>query len=138
MTWKLTAPPLPAALAQGALLDPLLEIGARDDALHENAGCVDLVAVDLARLDQVLDLDDRHPSGRCHDRVEVARRLAEDEVALLVGLPGVDDRQIGDETALHDVGFAVELAQFLPLRHQRADAGLGEEGGYAGAAGADA
>ena len=45
---------------------------------------------------------------------------------------------VGDEAALHHVGLAVELAHLLALGDQRADAGLGEEGRDAGAAGADA
>ena len=39
---------------------------------------------------------------------------------------------------LHDVALAVEFAHFLALGDQGADAGLGEEGRDAGAAGADA
>ena len=47
--------------------------------------------IDLARLDQMLDLGDRHLAGGRHDGIEVARGLAIDEVALAVGLPGVHD-----------------------------------------------
>ena len=47
-------------------------------------------------------------------------------------------RDVGDQAALHDVGLAVELAHFLALGDQRADAGLGVERRDAGAAGADA
>ena len=43
-----------------------------------------------------------------------------------------------DDPALHDVGLAVEVAVLLALGDQGADAGLGEEGRDAGAAGADA
>ena len=76
--------------------------------------------------------------GRRHHRIEIARGLAEDEIALGVALPGVDDRHIGDEAALHDIGLAVEFAHLLAFGDDGADAGLGEEGGDAGAAGADA
>ena len=55
----------------------------------------------------------------------------------MIALPGLDDREIADDAALHDVGLAVELAVLLALGDQRADAGLGEEGRDAGAAGAD-
>ena len=50
----------------------------------------------------------------------------------------MDDGQIGDQAGLHHVLLAVELADFLALGDQGADAGLGEEGGDAGAAGAEA
>ena len=75
---------------------------------------------------------------RRHDRIEIARGLAVDEVALGIGLPGVHDREIGDQAAFHDVLLAVELAHFLALGDLRADAGAGEERRDAGAAGADA
>ena len=73
-----------------------------------------------------------------HHRIEVARGLSIDEVAFGVGLPGVHDRQVGDDAALHDVLLAVELALFLALGDVGAGAGAGEEGRDAGAAGADA
>ena len=53
-----------APLAHGALLDRLLVLGALDDALHEDAGRVHLVGVELARLDQLLDLGDGDLAGR--------------------------------------------------------------------------
>src|SRR5258707_641972 len=53
-------------------------------------------------------------------------------------MPGGTERRIGDEALFHQVSVAVELAQFLALGDQRADAGLGEKGGDTGAAGADA
>ena len=106
--------------------------------LHVNAGRDDVVGVDLARLDQMLDLGDRDLAGRRHHRIEVARRLPVDEIAFGIALPGMHDRDVGDEAALHHVGLAVELAHFLALGDDRADAGLGEKGRDAGAAGADA
>src|SRR5208283_3341124 len=66
------------------------------------------------------------------------RRLPVDEVAFGVALPGVDERDVGGEAELHDVGLVVEVADFLAFRDDRADARLGEEGRNAGAAGADA
>ncbi len=109
-----------------------------DDALHVNARRDDVVGIDLARLHQILDLGHRHLAGGRHRRIKVARGLAVDEVALGVAAIGVDDRQIGDEAALHDVALAVEVARVLAFGDLGADAGLGEEGGNAGAAGADA
>src|SRR5271154_3200073 len=126
------------ALAGRALLDPLQGVWDVNDALNVNARGDDMVAVDLARLDQMLDLGDGEPAGRRHHRIEVARRLSVDEIAFGVALPGMDEGNVGDEPGLHDVGLVVEVADFLALGDDRADAGLGEEGGNAGAAGADA
>ena len=100
-------------------------------------GQVDRVGVDRAGLDDLLDLDDRDLAGHRHRRVEVARRAAEHEVAGLVGALRLDQRDLGQQGALHDVGVAVELARLLALGDQRADAGAGEERGDAGAAGAE-
>jgi hypothetical protein len=88
--------------------------------------------------DDLLDLDQCHLAGGGHHRVEVAGRLAEHQVAALIGLPRLDDGQVGDEAGLHDVVAAVEVADFLALGDQGADAGGGEEGRDARAARADA
>ena len=76
--------------------------------------------------------------GGRHHRIEIARRLAEDEIALGVALPGVHERDVGEEAALHDIGRAVEFARLLAVGDDGADAGPRVEGGDAGAAGADA
>ena len=50
----------------------------------------------------------------------------------------MDDGEIGEQPALHEVFLAVEFLHFLAFGDQGADAGLGVEGRNAGAAGADA
>ena len=70
--------------------------------------------------------------------IKIARGLAVDEVALGIALPGMHEREVGDEAGLHDVALAVEGALFLALGDVGADAGLGEEGRNAGAARAHA
>ena len=40
--------------------------------------------------------------------------LRKDEVAFGVRLEGMDERNVGDEAALHHIGFAVEFARSLP------------------------
>ena len=109
-----------------------------DHALHEHAGRVDVIRIDLAGRHQVLDLGDGDLRRRRHHRIEVARGLAIDEIAGGIALPGVNDREIGEQAAFHHVFLAVELAHFLAFGDQRTDAGLGEEGRNPGAAGADA
>src|SRR5579884_3807593 len=127
-------------LSRRAVLDDFVLQLDRDmhDALDENAWRMDMVRVDLARLHQMLDFRDRELGGGRHDRVEIAGRLPVDEIALGVALPGVDNGDVGEKAALHQVSLAVELARLLALGDDRADAGPGEKGGNAGAAGADA
>src|SRR3954454_2046362 len=73
---------LGGALAGGALLDALLGVRHVDHALDVDAGRVDAVGIEFARLDQVLDLGHRDRGGGGHHGVEVARGLAIDQVAL--------------------------------------------------------
>src|SRR6476646_8452201 len=127
-----------APLPDRALLDALVEIQTVDDAFDEDAGGVDMVGIDLSGRDEMLDLGDGDARRRRHDRIKITRRLAIDEVALGIALPGMDDGETGEQPALHDIALAIEAALFLALRDDGADAGLGEEGGDAGAAGADA
>ena len=125
-------------LRRGALFDALLGGSDLDDALHENAGRMDVVRIDLAGRHQVLDLGHRDLRRRRHHRVEIARGLAIDEIACGIALPGMDHGDVGEQAAFHEVLLAIEFLHFLALGDQGADAGLGEEGGNAGAAGADA
>ena len=78
-------------------------------------------------LHQMLDLRHGDFAGGCHHRIEVAGRLAINEIAFGIALIGVDDRDIGDKAALHDIGGAVEFAQLLSLRHEGPNAGFCEK-----------
>src|SRR5262249_58353408 len=77
-------------------------------------------------------------AGSGYPRIEVARGLAVDEVALGVAHPGMHDREVGHEPALHDAGIAVEFALLLSICDLRPGARSREECRNAGAAGADA
>ena len=117
-------------------------------------GSVDVVGVELARLDELLDLGDRDPPGHRDQRVEVARGLVEDQVAVPVALRRAHQREVGDDRLLEHVLAAVEDARLLRRRGERdrpvrrvaprqaalgdlrADAGRRVEGGDPGAAGA--
>src|SRR5579863_4831990 len=116
-----------------AEFDPLLARADLDDALDEDAGRMDVVRIDLAGRHQMLDLCDRYLRGGCHHRVKVTRGLAVNEVAGGIALPGVNDGEVGEQAALHDVFLAVENLFFLALGNQRADAGLCVEGRDTGA-----
>src|ERR1700730_1852960 len=97
------------------------------DALDENARRMDRFGIDVSRRDDVLDLRDRHLAGSGHHRIEVARRLPIDKIAFRVALICVDDRDIGDESALHDIGRAVEVAQLLPIGNDSSNSSPGEK-----------
>ena len=97
-----------------------------------------LVGIERSGRHDLLDLDHADLAAHRRRRVEVARGLAEDQVAGVVRLPGLDDRQVGDDAAFQDVGLPVELLVLLALGDHRADAGLGVEAGNARAAGAHA
>src|SRR5262249_25254152 len=67
---------------------------------------------------------------------EVPSCLAKDEIARLVALPRLDERNVAQQAALHDIFLAVEDLGFLAFGDLGAHAGLGVEGGDASAAGA--
>ena len=84
------------------------------DAVHIDAGQMDVVRRDLADLDNLLHFHDADLARSGCGRVEVARRQAELQIAALVGAVCLDQRHVGHQRALHHIGLAVELAQLLP------------------------
>src|SRR5215210_2626755 len=88
---------------------------------------MDAVRVERADGDDLLDLGDAGPAAGRRRQVEIARGLAEHEVAAFVGLPALDDAEVGADSALEDVILAVEALHFLALGDLRSDARLGEE-----------
>src|SRR3546814_1851773 len=84
-------------------LDLLFVRRTADDTLHVNAGNVDAVGVEAARGDDFLHFHHRDLACRGGGRIEIARRLAEDEIARLVRFPGLHNREIG-----HDAAFRSE------------------------------
>jgi hypothetical protein len=110
--------------------------GVEHDAVDVDARQVDGVGLQGTQRHDLFHFDDGHLAGHGHRGVEVARGQAEHQVARDVGLPGLDQRNLGHERAFHHVAVAVELADLLAFGHQRADAGARVEGRDAGAAGA--
>ncbi len=114
-----------------------------------------VVGIELAHLDELLDLGDRHLGGRRHHRIEVHRRVPVDEVAEAVALPRFHHREVARDRRLEHDGAAVEFARLLLGRSLRDDsvgpvpereaavadrgarAGRRVEGGDSGAAGAE-
>src|SRR5690606_20423443 len=110
--------------------------GAPDQAGHGGGGGVELRRVQLAGFDDLFHFHHGDASGHGGQRVEVLRGVAVDHVAVVVGLPALDDGEVALDGAFEDVVTAVELAHFLALGDRGAVAGGGEERGNAGAAGA--
>src|SRR6185503_12951230 len=104
-----------ARLTIRSLFDSLGSIGPLEDPVHEDAGRDHVVRIDLARLDQLLDLDERHvPRGRGH-RVEVSRGHSVDEIPHRVALPGLHEREVAPDRHLEHVLLPVEDARLLAV-----------------------
>src|SRR5271157_362795 len=109
-----------------------------DQAVDEDARRVNFVGIELAGLDNNLRFRDGDFAAGGGDGVEVARGAAVDEVAVQVGLPGLDQRQVSHDAALEDVSHTVEVLELLAVGDHGAHAGARVEAGNAGAAGAHA
>src|SRR5580698_8536991 len=117
--------------------DPLFVVGSLEDALHVDAWRVNLVRIELARLDQKLDFGNRDPAGGRHHGIEVPRRLAINEIAPAIALPRFNEREVGGHTALKNIRPAAELACLLALGYNCSEPGRRVEAGNARAAGPD-
>src|SRR5712692_1827389 len=126
------------SLSGRAALDALFVLGALENGVHENAGSMNLVRQELARLDKFFDFGDDIIGGRGHHGIEIARGFSVDEVAPAVALPRLDERKIAAQAALHDTHAAVEFAGFFSFGDHGAVARERVERGNAGAAGAKA
>jgi hypothetical protein len=100
-------------LADGALFDALFVLPL-DDPVDIDAGQVDRVGVERAQGNDLLHLDHADLAAGRGGRVEVPGGLAEDEVARRIGLPRLDDGQVGHDPGFEDVGPAVEFFTSLP------------------------
>src|SRR4029079_5599871 len=129
---------LSTGLPHSALPDTVRVGRAMQDVLHEDARRMHLVRLDLARLDEVLDLRERDACGGGHHRVEVPGGLAKDEVASAVADERTDEREVGLQRHLQHEVTPVDDARLFPFGDDRSVAGRSEEAADAGAAGADA
>src|SRR5439155_26821978 len=120
------------------LLDSLLVILSLENPLHVDPRRGDRVRVEGAELDQLLDLRNRQARRCRHYGVEVPRRLAINQVAPAVALPGFDEGEVGREAALEQILAAVEFAHLFALGHDGPDAGGCIEAGNPRAARPDA
>src|SRR6516225_82954 len=137
-----------AFTAHGAFLNSLvrgLAGSKRHDAVHVYAGQMDLVRGEFADIEQVLDFRNADPTRHCRQRIEVAGRGVEHQVAVPVAFPRPDQGEIGDDRSFQDeLAFLLinaEAAGFLSWRGHddlpaRAvapwEAALGDLGPHAG------
>src|SRR5215472_6905203 len=127
-----------APLAHGSLLDPLLVIAAGDHALNEDGRNVDLIRVEVAHVHQLLDFGDGDARSHAHHRREIARRLAEDEIAPLVSLEGADDRKVRAQRGLQHILPPIDRPYLFAFGDLRAHASRSVETADAATAGANA
>ncbi len=124
------------AAAGGAEFDALLVAGAFDDAVDVDTRGVDQVGIELADLDEFLDLGDGHRAAGGDHRVEVAGCLAVDQVARPVPFPCLDDGQVSPNAFLQNIFRAIEDPGVFTLGQVGPEAGAGVEARNAGPAGA--
>ena len=111
------------AALHGAELDPLFVAFSLDDAVDEDARRVDLVGIELADLDELLDFGDADFAAARDHRVEVPRGFSKDEVAGFVALPRFHERNLGLDAGFEHVFLAVENFRLLALGQFGAEAG---------------
>jgi len=83
---------------------------------------LDPFRIEIPQVHDLAHLRDRAPGGRRHDRTEVARRLAIDEVAPAIAAQRLDQREVGADRMLEHVVPAVDHARLLAFGEQRAEA----------------
>src|SRR5580704_6124200 len=122
----------------GAFFDTFGVVCALENCVDEDAGRVDLVGREFARLDELLHFGDDVIGSSGHHGIEVARGFAIDQIAHAIALPSLDQGEIAAKGSFEDVMPTVEIASFFSLRDQGAVAGWSIKRGDAGAAGAQA
>src|ERR1700722_7392955 len=97
---SLVSATLGSRFARRHALDAFAAVADGDDALDEDSRGVHVARIDLARLDEFLDLRDRDSPSRRAQRIEVARRLIVDEVAVPVAARCAHEREVGGDPFL--------------------------------------
>src|SRR3989304_689264 len=97
-------------LAHRAPLDALLVVRPLEDGVHVDARRVDEVRLELADFDQLFHLGNHRVGRRRHHRVEVARRLAVDEVPPAVPFPRLEESVLRPQRLLPHAHLATDLA----------------------------
>src|SRR4051794_41154579 len=81
---------------------------------------MDAIGFELTDRDETLDFGDRDACGRSHYRIEVSRRLSINEIAPLIALPRLDEREVGDKSSFEHIHAPVKIAGLLAIGYKRA------------------
>src|SRR5215475_2682402 len=108
--------PASALLPNGTAFDALLADAHGNDPLNEDARQMDGVRIELAGLDEFLDLGNGDLASHGTERVEVAGALVEDKIAVRVALGCADQPEVADDALLEHVRTAAELPSLLCRR----------------------
>src|SRR5262245_45545687 len=123
--------------SDGSLLDPLFVLGTLENVMHESTARDDMIGIDRARLDELLDLGNGDTRCRRHHRIEIPGRSSIDQIAYAIAFPGVNEREVGTDRSLEHMVFAVDQSGLFPFGDDRTEGGRREESANAGAAGAN-
>src|SRR5262249_22323017 len=94
-----------------------------DDARHEDPGQIDQLGRDLARLHDLVHLDDGDTRGLREARIEILAAAAELHVAEPVRAIAAEQGVVDAERVLQDAALAVELTNLATGRQIGVDAG---------------
>src|SRR3546814_661151 len=123
-------------VADSALFYAFFRVGIEHNAMHIDAGQMNLIGIETTGVDDFLDLDNGDLARHGHIGIEITRRLAKHQITAAVGLVGLDQRDVRNNGTIHDVFLAVELADLFAVGNNGTNAGKREEGRNAVAAGA--
>src|SRR5271169_712048 len=124
----------PLHLSHRAFFDALGVIRALENSIDENARGVHMIRWKRTGLDEFFYFRDHVVGSRGHHWVEIARCLAEKEVAHAVTLPSLDESKISTQRPLQNEVAAIEFAGFLSLGNHSAIASRRVERGNPSAA----
>src|SRR5260370_36929214 len=99
--------PTNSNLSGGAALDALFVFWALENSVDEDARRMNLIGVELAEFNEFFNFGDDVVGGGGHHGIEVARRLAIDEIAPAVAFPRFDESEIAAQAAFKNVLAAV-------------------------------
>src|SRR5271168_280063 len=110
----------PLRLPHGAALDALLVVSSLKNGVDENPGRMNLIGVKLAKLDEFFDFGDDVIRRGGHHGIEVARRLAINQVAPAIALPRFNKRKVPPQSTFENILPPLKFARFFSLGNQSA------------------
>ena len=107
----------------GAKLDPFLVARSLNGAVNKDTRRVDLVGIQLADLDELLDFGHADLAAAGDHRVEVSRGFSKNEIAGFVTLPCFHERDLGLDAGFEHVFFVGKNFRLLAFGQFGAEAG---------------